>query len=63
MAMGPAYSSISVTGPTFTRLTSPPPLLGENTAEVLTELGRTPEQITDLAARGAIGLPAGGGGA
>ncbi|HEV7845471.1 MAG TPA: CaiB/BaiF CoA-transferase family protein [Thermoleophilaceae bacterium] len=38
---------------------SPPPLLGEHTAEVLAELGRTPEQIADLAARGAIGLPSG----
>jgi crotonobetainyl-CoA:carnitine CoA-transferase CaiB-like acyl-CoA transferase len=35
---------------------TPPPLLGEHTAEVLRELGRTDEQIEALAARGAVGL-------
>ena len=34
----------------------PPPLLGEHTAEVLGELGRTSEEIEALAARGVIGL-------
>jgi crotonobetainyl-CoA:carnitine CoA-transferase CaiB-like acyl-CoA transferase len=35
---------------------SPPPLLGEHTAEVLAELGQTPERIADLAARGLVRL-------
>jgi crotonobetainyl-CoA:carnitine CoA-transferase CaiB-like acyl-CoA transferase len=43
----------------------PPPLLGEHTAEVLRELGRTDEQIEDLARRGVVlspDSPAGEGG-
>jgi crotonobetainyl-CoA:carnitine CoA-transferase CaiB-like acyl-CoA transferase len=35
---------------------SAPPLLGEHTEEVLIELGRSPEDIADLAARGIVGL-------
>ncbi len=35
---------------------SPPPLLGQHSAEVLAELGRTEAEIDDLAARGVIGL-------
>ncbi len=43
-------------GATRTEAT-PPPLLGEHTAEVLGELGRSAEEIEALAARGVIGLP------
>jgi crotonobetainyl-CoA:carnitine CoA-transferase CaiB-like acyl-CoA transferase len=36
---------------------TPPPRLGEHTAEVLGELGQSAEEIEALAARGVIGLP------
>jgi crotonobetainyl-CoA:carnitine CoA-transferase CaiB-like acyl-CoA transferase len=42
-------------GATRTHAT-PPPLLGEHTAEVLGELGRSREEIEGLATRGVIGL-------
>ena len=35
---------------------TPPPLLGEHTAEVLAELGRCPTRSPQLAARGVVGL-------
>jgi crotonobetainyl-CoA:carnitine CoA-transferase CaiB-like acyl-CoA transferase len=43
-------------GPTDPSAASPPPLLGEHTAEVLGELGRSREEIERLAERGVIRL-------
>jgi crotonobetainyl-CoA:carnitine CoA-transferase CaiB-like acyl-CoA transferase len=41
-------------GPTEPSVPAPPPLLGEHTAEVLGELGRTDDQIEDLSRRGVV---------
>jgi CoA:oxalate CoA-transferase len=38
--------------------TTPPPLLGQHTAEVLAELGRSPHEIDELAGRGVIRIAA-----
>jgi crotonobetainyl-CoA:carnitine CoA-transferase CaiB-like acyl-CoA transferase len=35
---------------------TPPPLLGQHTAEVLAELGRSDEEVEELAGRGVVGL-------
>ncbi len=44
-------------GPTDPAAVTPPPLLGEHTAEVLAELGRSPTEIEELAARGVALVP------
>jgi crotonobetainyl-CoA:carnitine CoA-transferase CaiB-like acyl-CoA transferase len=41
-------------GPAEASAATPPPLLGEHTSEVLRELGRTDEEIEDLAGRGVL---------
>ena len=44
-------------GPTDPKAATPPPLLGEHTAEVLAELGRSPAEIEELVARGVALVP------
>jgi crotonobetainyl-CoA:carnitine CoA-transferase CaiB-like acyl-CoA transferase len=44
-------------GPVDPESSRPPPLLGEHTAEVLSELGRSDEEIADLLASGAAAAP------
>jgi crotonobetainyl-CoA:carnitine CoA-transferase CaiB-like acyl-CoA transferase len=44
-------------GPVDPASSRPPPLLGEHTAEVLSELGRSDEEIADLLASGAAATP------
>jgi crotonobetainyl-CoA:carnitine CoA-transferase CaiB-like acyl-CoA transferase len=50
LVASPIWSDAAVSEP------SPPPLLGQHTAEVLRELGRSHEQIEALAARGTVAL-------
>ena len=57
-ARGPArVGGLADLGADRSRGGTPPPLLGEHTAEVLAELGRSPTEIEELAARGVALVP------
>jgi crotonobetainyl-CoA:carnitine CoA-transferase CaiB-like acyl-CoA transferase len=58
----PTIGRLELVGPPLRgglRAPEAPPLLGEHTAEVLRELGRSDAELAELAARGAVQLAEG----